>query len=114
MSPKKAEDLLKGWKPMSCKGQVRQIKAWFKNQNILSEDQKQKLAQGKDNSPVESPQASTSKNQPQQVPNKGKQTPKSNQKGKEKHKWKNLNHRAIESQRKRRQPWTMCSIWQER
>ncbi|MBW0534874.1 hypothetical protein O181_074589 [Austropuccinia psidii MF-1] len=41
----------------------------------LSEDQKRKLAQGKGNSPVEDSQASTSKNMPQQVPNKGKQIP---------------------------------------
>ncbi|MBW0521257.1 hypothetical protein O181_060972 [Austropuccinia psidii MF-1] len=55
-----------GWTPMSCKGQVQQIKAWFKNQSLLSEDQQKKLAQGKENSPVEAPQASTIKNLPQQ------------------------------------------------
>ncbi|MBW0556763.1 hypothetical protein O181_096478 [Austropuccinia psidii MF-1] len=60
---------------------------------MLSEDQKKKLAQGKDNTPVEAPQASTSKNQPQPVPNKPKKPPKTNQKGKQKakgkakHKW---------------------------
>ncbi|MBW0591084.1 hypothetical protein O181_130799 [Austropuccinia psidii MF-1] len=46
--------------------------------NMLPEDQKKKLAQGKDNTPVEAPQASTSKNPPQTVPNKPKQTPKTN------------------------------------
>ncbi|MBW0592453.1 hypothetical protein O181_132168 [Austropuccinia psidii MF-1] len=61
-------------------------KAWLKSQTILSEDQKQKLAQGKDNSPVKAPQASKSKNTPQKVPRKGKPTPKSNQKGKQKEK----------------------------
>ncbi|MBW0580143.1 hypothetical protein O181_119858, partial [Austropuccinia psidii MF-1] len=80
MGPEKTEDLLKGWTPMSCKGQVQQIKAWLKNQSMLSEDEKKKLAQGKENSPVEAPQASTSKNPPQQVPNKPKQAPKTNQK----------------------------------
>ncbi|MBW0592189.1 hypothetical protein O181_131904 [Austropuccinia psidii MF-1] len=55
---------------------------------MLSEDQKKKLAQGKDNSPVEAPQASTSKNPPQPVPNKPKQAPKTNQKGKQKAKGK--------------------------
>ncbi|MBW0578032.1 hypothetical protein O181_117747 [Austropuccinia psidii MF-1] len=54
---------------------------------MLSEDQKKKLAQGKDNSPVEAPQASKSKNTPQKVPNKDKKAPKSNQKGKAKSKW---------------------------
>ncbi|MBW0584169.1 hypothetical protein O181_123884 [Austropuccinia psidii MF-1] len=41
---------------------------------MLSEDKKKKLSQGKDNSPVEAPPASTSKNTPQKVPNKDKQT----------------------------------------
>ncbi|MBW0541101.1 hypothetical protein O181_080816 [Austropuccinia psidii MF-1] len=88
MCPEKTEDILRDWTPMSCKGQVQQIKAWFKNQSMLSEDQKKKLAQGKDNSPVEAPQASTRKSLPQQVPNKGKKTPKNNQKGKKKAKGK--------------------------
>ncbi|MBW0558463.1 hypothetical protein O181_098178 [Austropuccinia psidii MF-1] len=83
MGPEKTEEPLNGWTSMSCKGQVQQIKSWLKNQSMLSEDQK-KLAQGKDNTPVEAPQATTSKNLPQQVPNKPKQTPKTNQKGKQK------------------------------
>ncbi|MBW0520264.1 hypothetical protein O181_059979 [Austropuccinia psidii MF-1] len=83
MDPEKKEDLLKGWTPMSCEEQVQNIKYWLKNQSMLSEDQKKKLAQGKDNSPVEAPQASTSNNSPQKVPNKGKKTPKNNQKGKQ-------------------------------
>ncbi|MBW0506106.1 hypothetical protein O181_045821 [Austropuccinia psidii MF-1] len=87
MGPEKTEELLKGWIPISCKGQVQQIKAWLKGQSMLSEDQKKKLAQGKENSPVAAPQASTSKNPPQEVPKKPKQTPKTNQKGKEKRKW---------------------------
>ncbi|MBW0488858.1 hypothetical protein O181_028573 [Austropuccinia psidii MF-1] len=66
------------------KRQVQQIKSWFKSQSILSEDQKKKLAQGKENIPVEAPQASTRKNVPQQVPNNGNKTPKNNQKGKQK------------------------------
>ncbi|MBW0522706.1 hypothetical protein O181_062421 [Austropuccinia psidii MF-1] len=65
----------------------QQIKAWLKNQSMLSEDQKKKLAQGKDNSPVEAPQASTRKHLPQQVPNKGNKKPKNNQKVKAKPKW---------------------------
>ncbi|MBW0493043.1 hypothetical protein O181_032758 [Austropuccinia psidii MF-1] len=73
---------------MSCKGQVKQIKDWLKTQSMLSEDQKKKLAQGKENSPVEAPQASTRKNPPPKVPKKDKQTPKSNQKGKKKAKLK--------------------------
>ncbi|MBW0508857.1 hypothetical protein O181_048572 [Austropuccinia psidii MF-1] len=88
MGPEKTEELWNGWTPMSCKGQVQKIKALLKNQSMLSEDQKKKLAQGKENSPVEAPQDSTSKNLPQQAPNKPKETPKTNQKGKQKEKGK--------------------------
>ncbi|MBW0591327.1 hypothetical protein O181_131042 [Austropuccinia psidii MF-1] len=55
---------------------------------MLSEDQKKKLAQGKENNPVEAPQASTRKKPPQKVPRKPKQAPKTNQKGKQKAKGK--------------------------
>ncbi|MBW0554997.1 hypothetical protein O181_094712 [Austropuccinia psidii MF-1] len=55
---------------------------------MLSEDQKKKLAQGKENSPVEAPQVSTSKILPQQVPKKPKQAPKTNKEGKQKAKGK--------------------------
>ncbi|MBW0570383.1 hypothetical protein O181_110098 [Austropuccinia psidii MF-1] len=58
------------------------------NELLSSKNQKKKLAQGKYNSPVEAPQASTSKNTPQQVPNKDKKNPKNNQKGKQKAKGK--------------------------
>ncbi|MBW0530201.1 hypothetical protein O181_069916 [Austropuccinia psidii MF-1] len=84
IGPEKTEELLRGWIPISCKGQVQQIKAWFKNQSMLSEDQKKKFPQGKDNIPVEAAQASTRNNWPQQVPKKDKPTPKRNQKGKQK------------------------------
>ncbi|MBW0568710.1 hypothetical protein O181_108425 [Austropuccinia psidii MF-1] len=47
MGPEKTEELLRGWTPMSYKGQVQPIKSWLKNQGMLSEDQKKKLAQGK-------------------------------------------------------------------
>ncbi|MBW0525950.1 hypothetical protein O181_065665 [Austropuccinia psidii MF-1] len=88
MGTEKTEELLKGWTPMSCKGQVQQIRSWLKTQIMLSEDQMKKLAQGKENIPVEAPQASTSRNSPQQVPNKPKKTPETNQKGKKKAKGK--------------------------
>ncbi|MBW0584890.1 hypothetical protein O181_124605 [Austropuccinia psidii MF-1] len=88
MGPEKTEDLLKGWTPMSCKGQVRQIKACLKNQSMLSEDQKKKLAQDKENCPVKALQASTRKNPPQQVPSKPKASPKDQSEGQEKGKGK--------------------------
>ncbi|MBW0535772.1 hypothetical protein O181_075487 [Austropuccinia psidii MF-1] len=89
MGPEKTEGLLKGWKPISCKRQVQQIKAWLKKQIMFSEDQKEKLTQAKGNSPMETAQASTSKHFPQQVPKEGRKTTKSNQKakGKAKLKW---------------------------
>ncbi|MBW0507820.1 hypothetical protein O181_047535 [Austropuccinia psidii MF-1] len=77
MGPEKTEDLLKGQTPMSCKVQIQQIKAWLKNKRMLSEDQKKKLSQGKENSPVEAPQASTSAK-------KGKANPKEKLEGQEK------------------------------
>ncbi|MBW0564401.1 hypothetical protein O181_104116 [Austropuccinia psidii MF-1] len=73
---------------MSCKGKVQQIKDWLKSQRMLSEDQTKQLTQGKENSPVEASQASTSKNLPQKVPTKPKQTPKTSHKGKKKEKVK--------------------------
>ncbi|MBW0580046.1 hypothetical protein O181_119761 [Austropuccinia psidii MF-1] len=88
MGSENTEELLNSWTPISWKGQVQQIKDWLKNQSILSEDQKKKLAQGKESSPVEVPQASTRGNLPQQVPDKPKQAPKTNQKGKQKAKGK--------------------------
>ncbi|MBW0538196.1 hypothetical protein O181_077911 [Austropuccinia psidii MF-1] len=84
MGPEKTQGLLKGWTPRSCKGQVQKIKAWLKNQRIWSEEKKKELAQKKEKSPVEAPQASTSRDLPQQVPNKGKKALKRNQKGKQK------------------------------
>ncbi|MBW0589104.1 hypothetical protein O181_128819 [Austropuccinia psidii MF-1] len=77
LGPEKTEDLLKGWTPMSCKGKVQKIEAWLKSQSMLSEDKKKKLAQEKDNSPVESPQASTSAK-------KGKESSKEQSEGQEK------------------------------
>ncbi|MBW0557428.1 hypothetical protein O181_097143 [Austropuccinia psidii MF-1] len=48
---------------------------------MLSEYQKKNLAQGKDNTPVEAPQASASKNLPQQVSKKPKKTPQDQSEG---------------------------------
>ncbi|MBW0508822.1 hypothetical protein O181_048537 [Austropuccinia psidii MF-1] len=75
---------LRVWTPMSFKGQVQQIKAWLKNQCMLSEDQKKMLAQGKENSQVEAPKASTRTKPPQQVPKKPKKTQKTNKNDKQK------------------------------
>ncbi|MBW0503900.1 hypothetical protein O181_043615 [Austropuccinia psidii MF-1] len=92
LSSENTEELMKDWTPMFCKGKVQKIKAWFKNQRILSEEQKKELAQKKENFPVTAPQASTNKNVPQKVPKNNKKAPKRNQKGKqkEKSKWNKL------------------------
>ncbi|MBW0463755.1 hypothetical protein O181_003470 [Austropuccinia psidii MF-1] len=68
MGPEKTEELWKGWTPMSCKGQVQQIKSWLK-----------KLDQGQDNTPVEAPQASPSTSAKQ-----AKENPKDQSEGKDK------------------------------
>ncbi|MBW0586781.1 hypothetical protein O181_126496 [Austropuccinia psidii MF-1] len=73
---------------MYCKGKAQQIKALLKNQSMVSEAKKKKLAQGKDNSPVEAPQAFKSKNPPQKVPKKGQENPKEQSAGQEKGKGK--------------------------
>ncbi|MBW0580957.1 hypothetical protein O181_120672 [Austropuccinia psidii MF-1] len=89
MGPEKTEELLKSWTPISCKGKVQQIRAWLKNQSMLSEDQKKKLSQEMENSPVEAPQASTSKNWPQQTSaNQAQANPKDQPEGKAKGKGK--------------------------
>ncbi|MBW0510810.1 hypothetical protein O181_050525 [Austropuccinia psidii MF-1] len=88
MGPKKREELLSGWTLMSCEGQVQQIKAWSKNQSMLSEDQKRKLAQGKDNSQVEAPQASTSKKYASKSAKQVQENPKEQSEGQAKGKGK--------------------------
>ncbi|MBW0521216.1 hypothetical protein O181_060931 [Austropuccinia psidii MF-1] len=66
LCPEETGKLLKGWTPMSVKGELQQIKAWLKKQSILSKDQKRQLAQKQDNSPVEASQSSTNpKQQPE-------------------------------------------------
>ncbi|MBW0464444.1 hypothetical protein O181_004159 [Austropuccinia psidii MF-1] len=75
--PEKTEDFLRGWKHMSCKGQVQHIKSGLKNQKMLPEDQKKKLAQGEVNSTVEAPEALKSAK-------KGQARPKEQSEGKEK------------------------------
>ncbi|MBW0481009.1 hypothetical protein O181_020724 [Austropuccinia psidii MF-1] len=86
--PRKDRRTSEGLYTHVLQGTSLKIKAWLKNQSMLSEDQKKKLAQGKDNSPVEAPQTSKSKILPQQVPKKDKQTPKRNKKGEKKAKGK--------------------------
>ncbi|MBW0574679.1 hypothetical protein O181_114394 [Austropuccinia psidii MF-1] len=39
----KTIELLGGWIPLCCKGKVKKIKNWWKNQNLLSVDQKKEF-----------------------------------------------------------------------
>ncbi|MBW0529213.1 hypothetical protein O181_068928 [Austropuccinia psidii MF-1] len=71
LGPEKGRGLPEGLETHVFQSTSPKDKDWLKNQSILSEDQKKELAQKKDNSPVETPQASKSNNLPQQVPNKG-------------------------------------------
>ncbi|MBW0585990.1 hypothetical protein O181_125705 [Austropuccinia psidii MF-1] len=113
LGPRKDTRASEGLTPMSCKGHVQKVKDWFKNQSILSEDKMKELDQKKEKSPAKAPQASTSKNLPQQVKNTGMKAPKNKQKGKGKQSGTSPTPRTTELKRRKRQPWTMCSIWQE-
>ncbi|MBW0468072.1 hypothetical protein O181_007787 [Austropuccinia psidii MF-1] len=62
----------------------------MENELLPSKDQKKELAQKKDKSTVEALQDSKRKNLPQEEPNKGKQAPKGNQKGKQNSKKKGM------------------------
>ncbi|MBW0470271.1 hypothetical protein O181_009986 [Austropuccinia psidii MF-1] len=103
--PRKDSRLSEGLDTHVCKGKVQEIKAWLKNQSILSEDQK------KEKSPVEAPQASTSKNPPQQVSRKGKKAQRARKRQSPSR--KSLTFRAPVFQRNKINPWKMCSIWKE-
>ncbi|MBW0523976.1 hypothetical protein O181_063691 [Austropuccinia psidii MF-1] len=114
--PRKDKDLLKGWTPISCKGQVQKIKDWLKNQSMLSEDQKRSwpkertTAQWKLPNP---PQAKITLKRCQRRERNAQRTIRRESKrkrGSQSPSRKILTHRTTEFPRKRRQLWTMCSI----
>ncbi|MBW0561699.1 hypothetical protein O181_101414 [Austropuccinia psidii MF-1] len=43
LGQQKTIELLGGWIPFSCKGKVKKIKNWLKNQSLLSIEQKKEL-----------------------------------------------------------------------
>ncbi|MBW0564114.1 hypothetical protein O181_103829, partial [Austropuccinia psidii MF-1] len=43
LGQEKTIELLGGWSPFSCKGKVKKINNWLKNQSLLSIDQKKEL-----------------------------------------------------------------------
>ncbi|MBW0511977.1 hypothetical protein O181_051692 [Austropuccinia psidii MF-1] len=66
--PRKDRRTSEGLETHVLKGKSPIDKTWLKKQSMLSEDQKKKLSQGKDNSSVEAPKASTSSKQGQANP----------------------------------------------
>ncbi|MBW0567216.1 hypothetical protein O181_106931, partial [Austropuccinia psidii MF-1] len=114
MGPEKTEELLKGWTPMSCNGPVQQIKAWLKNQSMLSEDQKRrwpkarKTAQWKILKPQK---AKVHLNKCQKSPRKQQRpTRRASKRQRERQSGSgaSLTRRITIFPRKRREPWKMC------
>ncbi|MBW0564773.1 hypothetical protein O181_104488 [Austropuccinia psidii MF-1] len=84
-------------------------KSLVEKQNMLSEDQKKKLVQGKDNSPLEAPQASTSKTQPHKCQTRARKPQRTIRRARKRQNpsGTSLTHRITEFPKKRRQPWKM-------
>ncbi|MBW0568025.1 hypothetical protein O181_107740 [Austropuccinia psidii MF-1] len=118
MIPEKTEVLLRGWTPMSWKGKVQQIKAWLNNKACCQRTRRnwpkeRTTAQWKLPKP---PQAKVCLNKCQKKECKPQRAIRRSSKRKRARKspsGTSLTHRTTEFSRKRRQPWTMCSIWQE-
>ncbi|MBW0562559.1 hypothetical protein O181_102274 [Austropuccinia psidii MF-1] len=93
LGQEKTIELLGGWSPLSCRGKVKKIKNWLKNQSLLSVYQKKEL----EITPAleEGPVVSTSSKKAPEAskenpkgPQKKKKGPKSHQrKGKGKENW---------------------------
>ncbi|MBW0550817.1 hypothetical protein O181_090532 [Austropuccinia psidii MF-1] len=93
LGQKKTIELLGWWSPLFCKDKVKKIKNWFKNQSILSVDQRKELEMtpALEEGPVAStsskPSPEASKEKPK-GPQKKKKGPKKHQgKGKGKANW---------------------------
>ncbi|MBW0508844.1 hypothetical protein O181_048559 [Austropuccinia psidii MF-1] len=94
LGQEKTIELLGGWSPLSCKEKAKKIKNWFKNQGLLSIDQKKELEMTtalEKEGPVEStsskPAAEVPKDKPK-GPQKKQRGPKNHQgKGKAKSNW---------------------------
>ncbi|MBW0540932.1 hypothetical protein O181_080647 [Austropuccinia psidii MF-1] len=106
MGPEKTEELLRGWTPMSCKGQVQQIKVGLKTKACCQRTRRRSRPR-KGQQPSEAPQASTSAKKRTSKPQREIRRESENLSG------TSLTHQITESPRRRRQPWTMCSRWKE-
>ncbi|MBW0591217.1 hypothetical protein O181_130932 [Austropuccinia psidii MF-1] len=93
--PKNTEELLKGLTPMSCKGQVQQIKAWLKKPKHVIRGPKGEVGSREGKQPSGSSPSLNKQKSASKVPKNSQQTLKTNQKGnqkakeKAKPKWKN-------------------------
>ncbi|MBW0467706.1 hypothetical protein O181_007421 [Austropuccinia psidii MF-1] len=52
LGQEKTIELLGGWSPLSCKGKVKNIKNWWKNQSLSSVDQKKEMTPALEEGPV--------------------------------------------------------------
>ncbi|MBW0591904.1 hypothetical protein O181_131619 [Austropuccinia psidii MF-1] len=80
LGQEKTIELLGGWSPLSCKGNVKKIKNWLKNQNLSSVDQKKELEMtpALEEGPVASASSRSVQRQAQR-PQKKKRGPKNHQ-----------------------------------
>ncbi|MBW0537093.1 hypothetical protein O181_076808 [Austropuccinia psidii MF-1] len=119
LGQKKTIELSGGWSPFSCKDKVKKIKNWFKNQSLLSIDQKRELEM----TPAletEGPVASTSSKPPPEVskykPKDLRRSRKVSRTIKARAKAKpigtDLTHKGTGSPNWSLQPWKVSSIWQ--
>ncbi|MBW0550981.1 hypothetical protein O181_090696 [Austropuccinia psidii MF-1] len=88
IGPEKTDELLRGWTPLSCKGQAQQIKAWLKNQEHFFRGPEEEVGPKKGKQPSQSSssihqQESTSKSAKQ-----GHSSPKEQSEGQAKGKGK--------------------------
>ncbi|MBW0577781.1 hypothetical protein O181_117496 [Austropuccinia psidii MF-1] len=109
-------EILGGWSPSSCKDKVKKIKNWFKNQSLLSIDQKKELEM----TPAlqtEAPVASTSSKPAPEMSKDKPKGPQKKQRGPKNHQGKgkgtDSTHRGTGSPNWSLQLWTVCSTWPE-
>ncbi|MBW0571992.1 hypothetical protein O181_111707 [Austropuccinia psidii MF-1] len=92
LGQEKTSELLGGWSPLSCKGKVKKINNWFKNQSLLSIDQKKELEMTQALE-TEGPVASTSSKPAPEVSKDRPKGPQKKQKGPKNHQDKANWHR---------------------
>ncbi|MBW0501078.1 hypothetical protein O181_040793 [Austropuccinia psidii MF-1] len=84
LGQEKTIELLRGWSPFSCKGKVKIMKDWLKNQSLLSIDQREELEMTP-GFETEAPVASTSSKPAPEVSNDKPKGPQNKQRGPKNH-----------------------------